>query len=862
MRCAVRRRMQDCPNGLSSREASSRLAAFGRNELPSQERRSLGQHVGGVVREPMLLLLIAATALYLLFGDISEAIALGISVLAIVLITLLQERRTERVLDALRELASPRARVLRDGTWRDIDARDLVRGDIVHVGEGDRVSADALLRSGTSVTVDESLLTGESVPVVRSPEQGVVVLGRAGEPGASLFAGTLVTSGSAVAEVMHTGSETEVGRIGKGLQGIEVTRASLQNEVGKVVRRVAGIALALALALAVINLVAGRGLRQSSLAGITLAMSLLPEELPLVLTVFLTLGAWRMARHRVLARRAAAIETLGAVTVVCVDKTGTLTENKMRIERAQPASESHLVDPNATTLPETIHEIVEFGLLACPRQPTDPMDRAFASLANRTLSTTEHVHPQWDWLREYPLSPGLLAVTHVWRDDGKGIVVATKGAPEAIIDLCHLPADAQATWRQRAHDMASDGLRVLGIARARFADDRMPTNPHDYDFEVVGLVGFLDPLRGETAETVATCRRAGIRVVMITGDHPTTAAAIARSAGLCADNVLTGGELEKLADNDLADRLRTTEVIARAAPAHKLRIMRALQNAGEVVGMTGDGVNDAPALKAADVGIAMGHGTDVAREAAGLVILDDALTAIVAAVRRGRTIYNNLRSVAAYLLAVHIPIAGLALIPPLFGWPLLLAPVHVVLLELVIDPTCSIVFELQPPAADTMERPPRGRAEHLFERSRIAFAIVLGLGALVGPLAVAAFTHVTGSSDAHVRTFTYASLIAADLALVVATRGRPRRKNHGERNPAVLWMVVTVTLVVATTILLPTLRQLFAFAAVEPMWIVVAALIGALPVLALAFVAPPHARATRSIMASMAGRRQHEGSSS
>ena len=786
----------------------------------------------------MLLLLLIATGIYVAFGDLAEAGALGVSVFAIIGITLIQERRTERALDALRELASPHARVLRDGAWSEIDARDLVPGDLIHVAEGDRAPADALLRAGAPLAIDESLLTGESVPVLRAPDRGASALGRPGEEGASIFAGTLVSSGNAVAEVIHTGARTEVGRIGVALGRIELARAPLHREVSRVVRRVAMIALALCSALVLIHAAAGRGWLEAALAGITLAMALLPEELPLVLTVFLALGARRISRHGVLARRASAIETLGAVTVLCVDKTGTLTRNQMSIRRLVTGI-SHDVDPPVGELPEAVHEVVEYGLLACPQQSADPMDRAFASLASRTLARTEHVHPRWVWVREYPLSPGLLAVTHVWQaDDGERTAIATKGAPEAILDLCHLDEVEAARWRERIEAMAADGLRVLGVARASHGGGATPANPHDFAFELVGMVGLADPLRDETAETIAACHRAGVRIIMITGDYPTTALAIARAAGLSTAGVLTGSELEALDDLALTAALARVEVIARAAPAHKLRIIQALRAGGAVVGMTGDGVNDAPALEAADVGIAMGHGTDVAREAAGLVILDDTLGAIAAAIRTGRTIYDNLRKVAAYLIAVHVPIAGLALLPPLLGWPLLLDPVHIVFLELVIDPTCSIVFELEPAEADVMSRPPRGHAEHLFEARRVLRALLLGIGAFVGPFVVLAVAHGAGAPGGAVSSLAFAALIAANLALVAASRARPWWRRRAVRNPAARWMVAIVGALVATTFAVPWLRDLFRFATVEPRWLAGAVLAGALPVLALAVVVP------------------------
>ncbi|HEY5920281.1 MAG TPA: cation-translocating P-type ATPase [Kofleriaceae bacterium] len=822
--------------GLTTAEAARRLSE-GRNELPSPDRRSAIGHLGGVLREPMVLLLLIASALYVMFGDVAEAAALGVSVLAIIVITIAQERRTERALDALRELASPHAQVLRDGRWLDIDARELVPGDVIHLGEGDRIPADALIRAGTPLAVDESLLTGESVPVVHHPDPAATALDRPGEQSASVFAGTLVGSGNAVAEVLRTGPHTEVGAIGAALGGIEITRAPLHREVAHVVKRVAVIAIALCMMLAVIKLATGADLLHAALAGITLAMSLLPEELPLVLTIFLALGAWRIARHNVLARRAAVIETLGAVTVLCVDKTGTLTQNRMAIRRVVTEDSRHDIGLDDRELPESAHDPIEYGLLACPQQPADPMDKAFGTLAARTLAKTEHVHPGWRWVREYPLSPGLLAVTHVWRDEaGARTVVATKGAPEAIIDLCHLDEAQASAWRARVDTMAREGLRVLGVARARVATSEMPTDPHDFAFELVGMVGLADPLRAETKDTISLCRDAGVRIIMITGDHPVTAKAIAHAAGLRSDEVLTGAELEALDERALTTATERVEVIARAAPAHKLRIIQALRAGGAIVGMTGDGVNDAPALKAADVGIAMGHGTDVAREAAGLVILDDRLGSIASAIRTGRTIYDNLRKVATYLLAVHVPIVGLALLPPLLGWPLLLGPIHIVLLELVIDPTCSIVFEAERPAHDAMQRPPRSRSEHLFDASRVSRALLLGFAALLGPFVVAAVAHHAGADTSVTRALAFVSLIAADLTLVAGTRERFVRGSHVGGNPASVWMVASVVGLIAVILAVPWLRQLFQFAVAAPHYLAAAVIAGVVPVMLMSAV--------------------------
>ena len=815
--------------GLSTDEAGRRLAMNGANALPTSSRHSLAALLLRIVREPMFLLLIAATAIYIVFGDLTEAITLGGSVVVIMVIELVQEHRTENALEALRDLASPAARVLRDGRWAVIDARGLVPGDAIQIAEGDRVPADARLAEGALLSIDESLLTGESVPVVRDPSCADLV-----------SAGTLVTVGHAIAEVTATGPRSEMGRIGATLGAIDAPSAPIQREVAHIVPRLAIAAIALSVLLVVIRGISEGHWLAAALSGITLAMSLLPEEMPVVLSVFFTLGARRIARHGVLARHAAAVETLGAVTVLCVDKTGTLTENRMSIGRLVTNDTDVVVGASTTELPEAVHQLVELGLLACPHEPTDPMDHAIAALAGQTLAQTEHVHPRWLQVREYPLRTGLLAVTHVWRDDDARIVVATKGAPEAILDLCHLTPEDAEPWRARATAMAHAGIRVLGVARATSSGGEPPGNPHDYAFEIVGLLGLADSVRADTAETVARCRAAGIRVIMVTGDHPETARAIASTAGLVADDVITGAELDTLDDVALASRLATTHVVARAVPAHKLRIVRALKAAGEVVGMTGDGVNDAPALAAADIGIAMGgRGSDVAREAAGLILVRDDLQSIVEAVRTGRAIYDNLRSSIEYLIAVHIPVAGLALLPPLFGWGALLAPIHIVFLELVIDPTCSIVFETEPPATDIMERPPRPRGMHLLDRRRVMGGMIRGLLALCGGLAALAAGQHAGYSLAAMSSVAFVALLAGNLAILVATREQPMRVNR----TAMLMIVVAFTLG-SLALGVPGLAHLFRFAPPSLGVITLVALASALPVLAMRLVR--RAKPTRS----------------
>ena len=688
----------------------------------------------------MFLLLLAGGALYLTLGDLEEGLMLLGFVLVVMGITLYQERRTEHALESLRNLSSPRALVIRNGIQKRIPARELVKGDVILVSEGDRVPADAMILDSSNLTLDESLLTGESIAVRKSTWDGKKQMARpGGENLPFIYSGTLVVKGRGVALVGETGLATEMGKIGKALQTLEPEETPLQRETRHIVRNFAMLGLTLCV---IIVLVYGlsRGQWVSALlAGITLAMATLPEEFPVVLTIFLALGAWRISHHHVLTRRVPAVETLGAATALCVDKTGTITLNRMQVSELSTGSNVYRLDRITPSMPETFHELVEFGLLASPADPFDPMEKAMKELGNQVLANTEHIHKDWTLLREYPLSDKLLAMSRVWRSpDGDNYVIASKGAPEAIADLCHFNDSAWTSLEHQIEAMTSQGLRTIGVARADFAKTSLPSGQHDFEFRFLGLLGLSDPIRPEVPQAIQECYTAGIRVIMITGDYPGTAKSIAQQAGLHSpERVITGPHLEEMDDVTLQERIKNTNIFARVVPEQKLRIVRALKQNDEVVAMTGDGVNDAPALKSADIGIAMGgRGTDVARESAALVLLDDNFASIVSAVRMGRRIFDNIRKAMSFIVAVHIPIAGLSLIPVLLNWPLILLPVHVVFLELIIDPACSIVFEAQAEEPNTMNRPPRRLSERLFDRSLAVSSlcqglVVLGLALLV-----------------------------------------------------------------------------------------------------------------------------------
>jgi Ca2+-transporting ATPase len=832
--------------GLTSQEAAARALADGPNEIASQQPRSVFRIAWEVVKEPMLLLLVAAGVLNIVISAmrpaenrIGEAALLFVFVLVVIGITFYQERKTERALEALRDLSSPRALVIRDGAQVRIAGRDVVRGDYVLLAEGDRVPADAVLLECSNLSVDESLLTGESVPV-RKAECAPTAQHTLGKPGGDgtpwAFSGTLIVAGQGIAEVAAIGTATELGKIGAALESVETERTPLQREVDVLVSRLAVVGLGLAVLVIVIYGLTRADWLEGTMAGITLAMAMLPEEFPVVLTVFLALGAWRISKSNVLTRRMPAIETLGSATVLCSDKTGTITQNRMTVRELRTASGAFRID--GQPLPEAFHHVVEYAVLASPVDPFDPMDTAFKELGKRFLSETEHLHVDWSLVKEYPLSEKLLALSHVWRSpDGGDYVIAAKGAPEAIADLCHLDARTAAALGDQVAELAASGLRVLGVAHAAFNErDGLPEIQHDFVFTFIGLIGLQDPIRQDVPESVRQARAAGMRVVMITGDYPGTAVAIGKEAGLDVEgHVLTGGDLDAMDDAALAERVCDISVFARVVPEQKLRIVRALKARGEVVAMTGDGVNDAPALKAADIGIAMGQrGTDVAREAAALVLTDDAFSSIVGAVRIGRRIYDNLKKAMAYILAVHVPIAGISLLPvlvPALGghsMPLVLMPVHIAFLELIIDPACSIVFEAEPEESDTMDRPPRGVSEPLFSRRMLTVSLMQGVVVFAAVLVVYLWSVLTGMDDTAVRTLTFTTLVIANLGLIFANRSWTNTVLGGLRvRNAALWWVTGGTLSVLTLLLAfgPS-RDLFRFAPMSALHLAVSVAAG------------------------------------
>lgn len=757
--------------GLSQAEAERILKTEGFNELPSQKKRDGFSILLKVLSEPMLLLLIVAGAIYFFIGEIKDTFLLALSVLIIIIITFFQERKTERTLEALKDLSSPRPLVFRDGEQKRIVGREVVKNDIIVLLEGDRVSADAVVLSCENLLVDESLLTGESIPVRKTEWDRKMTQEKPGKDNLPfVYSGTLVISGRGLARVSSTGLNTEIGKISKSLEKIKEEDTLLHKEIKKMIRYVAAVSISLCALVVLFHFFIRQDLIGGFLAGITLSMAIIPEEFPMVFLVFLTLGAWRISRRKVLTRRSAAIETLGAATVLCADKTGTLTLNKMELSYLFSGDLFYEINHfNPQELPENFKNLLEFGVLSSKKDPFDPIEKELSKIGNFYLKEKKDIQNNFNLIKEYAFSREILALSNVWQvKDRMNFIVASKGAPEAIFKLCRFSGEQKKEAMKRVREMSEKGLRVLGVAQGIFYGKELPDSQSGFDLKFIGLLGFIDPVRSSVSDSVQEAYDAGIRVIVITGDYPGTAQFIAKKIGIKnAEKYLTGEDLEKMTHLELKEKIKTINIFARVVPEQKLLIINALKANGEIVAMTGDGVNDAPALKSAHIGVAMGErGTDVAREASSIILLNDNFSSIVSAVRLGRRIYDNLKRATGYLLAVHVPIAGMSIFPIFFGIPMILLPAHVAFLELIIDPACSVVFEEEKEEENIMKRPPRNLLQPMFNLKTVSISLVQGLGILIVTFALFLFAIKSGRTENEIRSFAFVSLVLSNLVLI------------------------------------------------------------------------------------------------
>jgi len=715
--------------GLTTSEAQQLQAQHGKNELSAQKKESFFKKALHIISEPMFLLLIVAATIYFILGEPMDGLIMLVFVIGIISIEIFQEWKTDKTLNALKDLSAPHVTVLRNGEEVSIASVDLVPNDIMKIHEGVKIPADGYVIKCSDLCVDESSLTGEAEGVWK-------IVWKVETDGSDItssdywrndycYAGTLVSNGTGFIKVDKIGGETEYGKIGANVAEAPKDRTPLQKQIGTIVKICAVIAATLFVLVSVVTwfnvptLEIGDRFITSILAGITLAMAMIPEEFPVILAVFMSMGAWRLAKKQSLIRKLPAVETLGAVSVLCVDKTGTITLNQMTVQEEWVASGDE-------------DELVEIMGLACETEAYDPMEKAMLAHCEESHGITKSHLFSGRLISEYAFTNELKMMGHIWHHDGE-IIIAAKGSPEQILKICQLSDEEKAVAENKIREMSEQGLRVIAVAMAKPQNEsEIPANILDCSLTLCGLVGLADPPRESVKNDIAACYKAGVRVVMITGDNGITAASIAKKIGMKnADKVITGDMLSKMTDEELQESVKAVTIFSRVIPEHKMRIVKAFKANGEIVAMTGDGVNDAPALKYADIGVAMGkRGSEVSREAADLILMDDNFSTIVDTIKDGRRIFDNIRKAVGYVFTIHIPIALAALLAPALGIApesLLFLPMLVVLLELIIDPTCSIVLERQPAEADVMERRPRDPKKKMLTKAVLLKSILQGL---------------------------------------------------------------------------------------------------------------------------------------
>ena len=747
--------------GLSSAEARTRLERYGPNRLVARDRAAWLKDVASLVLDPMAIMLLVAAGVYIALGEKRDAVVMVVALVPVIGVDVFLEARSRSALKKLARSVAPRARVVRDGRETTVDTAELVPGDLLVLGEGEFVHADGVVRAAANLAVDESSLTGESEPQLKRP---VASGGAAEAPSdASFYAGSTILAGHGLGEIVATGRRTRFGEIARLVAEADTGQTPLQRRVGRLVKRLAVVAAAVAIVVVALGLFRGLTWGQALLGGVSIAMSAAPEEFPLVFTLFLSVGAWRLTKHGVLVRRLASVETLGSTTVICTDKTGTLTRGLFVLDQVVPFSSANEGD------------VLEAAILASESPPSDPMEKAIRVYAVAHGVDAERLAARWSLVRDHDFDPVGKHMSHVWSpaDDPSKVRVVAKGALEGVLDHSTLSADERATIEAAHTRLASQGIRVLAVASRAAALPAGATREDDErDLRVLGLLGFRDPMRAEVPDAVRECQAAGVRIKVVTGDHALTAHAVTESAGIAHrdDAIVTGDQLAAAPDDQRRQLIVDASILSRITPAQKHMIVEALRSQGEIVAMTGDGINDAPALQHADIGVSMGQrGTDVARAAADLVLLDDNFASIVAAVREGRKIFLDIQRAFLYLIAFHIPIIGLALLPPLLGLPLLLMPIHLVWLELIVHPVSALLFQGDAPPADLMRRGPRDPRGPMLPRSSVAHSTASGALLTIAVLLAYVWRVRAGADQA--RALALATLILGYQVLVLAERG-------------------------------------------------------------------------------------------
>jgi Ca2+-transporting ATPase len=788
--------------GLNEQQVLLSRQTHGRNATIQQGNAFIAV-LKDILTEPMVLLLLVAASLYFISGEIGDAVFMTVAIFIVTGISLFQESKSRNALSALRKLTAPTARVIREGGEVEVDRSELVVGDFMIVEEGSSVPADGKIVQSNDFSVDESILTGESLSVEKS----------ATSQQHQVYQGTVVVAGLAICEVSAVGQHTALGKIGTSVELIDEDDTPLQSQIKNFVKRMALAGVIVFLLVWAINFAASHNLLDSLLKALTLAMSILPEEIPVAFTTFMAIGAWRLMRVGIIAKHTKTVETLGSATVICTDKTGTITENRMALTRLYTLSSDRTME--TSTVDDAGKTLIETAMWASEPIPFDPMEIALHEAYGATTASDRR--SVYKMVHEYPLGGRPPMMTHVFADDTGQYIVAAKGAPEAIMAVSALDDGDRLKLSNALRDFTSQGFRVLAVSAADYSGGTYPQRQQDWNFRCLGLAAFYDPPKKNIAEVFSSFYKAGIKVKIITGDNAATTATIARQIQFKgAEKTLNGEQLLEMTDDEVQEQVRAVNIFTRMFPDAKLRILNALKANGEVVAMTGDGVNDAPALKAAHIGIAMGRkGTELAKEVSSLIITDDDLARMVSAVAMGRKIYTNLKKAIQYVISIHIPIILIVLVPLLLGWtfPAIFSPVHVIFLELIMGPTCSIIYENEPMEPNTMIQPPAPLTNSFFSWRELSTSIVQGLVITAAALSIYQLALVEGANEDVTRTLVFYTLISANIFLTLVNRSfyYSMLTTLTYRNFLVPLVIVVTVVLGAVLLLFPPAATLFGF---------------------------------------------------
>lgn len=747
--------------GLNSEQVNLSREKFGHNKLDYKKESTFLDILLRIVKEPMTILLLAASTIYFIGGETGNGIFMVVAILFIASISLYQDSRSKNALEKLKDLSQPHCKVIRNGILIEIKSEELVVGDFLLVEEGTSITADGTIVHSNDFSVNESILTGESLAVYKNKDK----------EDRFIYNGTIVASGLAIAEITAIGNETKLGKIGKSLESISEEKTPLEIQVSNFVKWMAIGGLTVFVLVWVINYWQSQNVLESLLHSLTLAMSILPEEIPVAFTTFMALGAWRLMKLGIVVKQTKTVETLGSATVICTDKTGTITENKMSLAKLFVLKNNKILSPE-TAVNESEKELITLAMWASEPIPFDPMEVALHQ-AYRDLKQNDE-RPDYKLVHEYPLGGKPPMMTHIFSKSNGRKIIAAKGAPEALINVSNLNETETQQIHSAIEVLATEGYRVLGVGVSHFVGDNYPVQQQDLPFEFKGIVAFYDPPKKNIQRVMEDFYTAGIQVKIITGDNATTTASIAKQIGFKDyDKTISGDELMALSEKELQTRVIDTTIFTRMFPEAKLKIINALKSNNQIVAMTGDGVNDGPALKASHIGIAMGQkGTEIAKQAASLILLEDDLSKMVDAVAMGRKIYTNLKKAIQYIISIHIPIIFTVFIPLALGWiyPNIFSPIHIIFLELIMGPTCSIIYENEPMEPNTMSKKPKPLSTTFFNLKELSVSIIQGLFITVGTLSIYQFAVASGNNEAITRTMVFTVLIAANVFLTLINR--------------------------------------------------------------------------------------------